>query len=101
MRISLCTCFYPLDKIPKILSTWADNEAILEELINLNIIAVIKGNKKRDWVVLFNDIKPIIFWPEYLIPVIRKAYRLKSITHEVAKKAYDLMEVTYVENIVF
>ncbi|MFX1274988.1 MAG: hypothetical protein ACFFBP_10205 [Promethearchaeota archaeon] len=91
---------YPLDKIPKILSTWADTKAILEDLQNLNIITVINGNEKKEWVVLFNDIQPIIFWPEYLLPVIRKAYRLKKITHEVARKAYDLMEVTYVENVV-
>ncbi len=93
------TAYYPLDKIPKILSDWADKEAILNELEELNIITTIQGKKKKDWVVLFNDIKPLIFFPEYMLPRIRRKYKLKEITLEVAKKAYDLMEVTFVERI--
>jgi len=93
------TGFYPLEKIPKILSEWADREKILEELEELNIITILHGKKKKEWVVLFNDIQPLIFFPEYLLPRIRRKYKLKEITYEVAKKAYDLLEVTFVEKI--
>ncbi len=93
------TGFYPLEKIPKILSEWADREKILAELEELDIITILHGKKKKEWVVLFNDIQPLIFWPEYLLPRIRRKYKLKEITWEVAKKALDLLEVTYVEKI--
>ena len=93
------TGFYPLEKIPKILSEWADREKILEELEELDIITILHGKKKKEWVVLFNDIQPLIFWPEYLLPRIRRKFKLKEITWEVAKKALDLLEVTYVEKI--
>ena len=93
------TGFYPLEKIPKILSEWADREAILKELEELDIITILHGKKKKEWVVLFNDIQPLIFWPEYLLPRIRRKYKLKEITYEVAKKAFDLLEVTFVEKI--
>jgi len=91
--------FYPLEKIPKILSEWADKDAILKELEELNIITIIQGKKKKGWVVLFNDIKPLIFFPEYMLPRIRRKFKLKEITYEVARKAYDLMEVTFVEKV--
>lgn len=93
------TAYYPLEKIPKILSEWADKEAILKELEELNIITILQGKKKKEWVVLFNDIQPLIFWPEYLLPRIRRKYKLKEISFEVAKKALDLLEVTFVEKI--
>ena len=92
--------YYPLDKIPKILSKWADVDTILEELMNLNILTVIKEGKKK-WLILLTDIKPLIIFPEHTFPKIRKAFKDKKITYEVAKKAYDLMEVTYVEKLIF
>ncbi len=94
--------YYPLDKVPKILSEWADFNAILKEwteLSVLNTLTVEDPKKKREWLVLLADPKPLIFFPEYILPNIRKAYREKIITYEVAKKAYDLLEVTFPDKI--
>ena len=94
---------YPLDKIPKILSSWADVDEILEDLRYLDVITEIKDKKGRKWLFLLTDIKPLVIFPEYLLPKIRSAYKSKDkeehITHEIAKKALDLLEVTYNETV--
>ncbi|MBD3256346.1 MAG: hypothetical protein GF383_14710 [Candidatus Lokiarchaeota archaeon] len=93
--------FYPLDKIPKILSPWADFNFILEELSRLDIITILKDAKKRKWLALLSDIKPLIIFPEFILPNIRKAYIEQKISFEVAQKAYDLLEYTYPEKVDF
>ncbi len=93
--------FYPLDKIPKILSNWADVDMILDELRNLNVITEIKDEEDRSWVMLLTDIKPLIVFPEYLLPKIKTAYDTNYITHEIAKKAFDLLEVSFPETVEF
>ncbi|MFX0031721.1 MAG: hypothetical protein ACFE8V_10285 [Promethearchaeota archaeon] len=96
---------YPLDKIPKIFSEFAVTEILLDNLKKLNIITEIKDENKRSWILLLTDIKPLTIFPEYLLPKIRAAYRQEEsdgkITYEVAKKALDLLEVSYPEKVTF
>jgi hypothetical protein len=96
---------YPLDKIPKIFSEFAVTEILLDNLKKLNIITEVKDQNKRSWILLLTDIRPLVIFPEYLLPKIREAYRNEGeegkITYEVAKKALNLLEVTYPENVTF
>lgn len=96
---------YPLDKIPKIFSEFAVTEILLDDLKDLNIITEIKDDKKRSWILLLTDIKPLIIFPEYLLPKIREAFKNKdtdgAITYEIAKKALTLLEITYPEKVTF
>jgi hypothetical protein len=97
--------FYPKDKIPKIFSDFADIGGILKKLLDLKIIVEIEDTEEREWLFLLSDLKPIIFFPEYLLPKIRKAFRTKEgenkITSEIAKKALNLLEVAYPEKVEF
>lgn len=96
---------YPLDKIPKIFSEFAVTEILLDNLKKINVITEIKDENKRSWILLLTDIKPLTIFPEYLLPKIREAYKQEDsdgrITYEVAKKALDLLEVSYPEKVVF
>ena len=96
---------YPLDKIPKIFSEFAVTEILLDNLKKLNIITEVKDQNKRSWILLLTDVKPLIIFPEYLLPKIREAYRNEGedgkITYEVAKKALNLLEITYPEEVTF
>ena len=97
--------FYPRDKIPNIFSDFADSLNIIDKLLSMDILTEIRDNKGREWLFLMCDIKPLILFPEYLIPKIREAYRGEEkegmITLEIAKKAYDLLETTYDDKIEF
>ena len=97
--------FYPLEKIPKIFSEFADKEKILAQLKDNFVLTEIKDENKKSWILLLADIKPIVFFPEYLIPKIRELYKTsdeqRKITHEIAKKAHDLLEITFPEEIEF
>ncbi len=96
---------YPLDKIPKIFSEFAVTEILLEDLKKLDIISEVIDDNKRTWICLLTDIKPLIVFPEYLLPKIREAYKNKDIdgdiTYEIAKKALSLLEITYPEKVEF
>ncbi len=96
---------YPMDKIPKIFSEFAVTEILLEDLKNLNIITEITDDNDRNWICLLTEIKPLIIFPEYLLPKIRAAYKNEEgdgdITYEIAKKALSLMEITYPEKVKF
>jgi hypothetical protein len=95
---------YPKDKIPKIFSEFAVTEVLLDNLKDLNVIAEIEDKSKRKWIVLLTEIKPLIVFPEYLLPKIRELYASaddNKINYEVAKKAYDLLELTYPEKVEF
>ncbi|MFX1454356.1 MAG: hypothetical protein ACFFDB_03190 [Promethearchaeota archaeon] len=96
---------YPLDKIPKIFSEFAITEVLLDDLKELNIIAEIIDKSDRQWICLLTEIKPLIIFPEYLLPKIRDAYRNQEgdgeITYEIAKKALSLLEITYPERVEF
>ena len=96
---------YPLDKIPKIFSEFAVTDILLEDLKNLNVITEIIGDKGRKWICLLTDIKPLIIFPEFLLPKIRAAYKNKDtdgdITYQIAKKALSLLEITYPEKVEF
>ncbi|TFF99043.1 MAG: hypothetical protein EU542_09395 [Promethearchaeota archaeon] len=97
--------FYPKDKMPHIFSDFAEIDVIFKDLKKMNIITEIKDKKGREWILLLTDIKPIIFFPEYLLQNIRNAYhseeKEKKIPYEVAKKALDLLEVAYPETVEF
>ncbi|MHA2006566.1 MAG: hypothetical protein ACXABO_07505 [Promethearchaeota archaeon] len=96
---------YPLDKIPKIFSEFAVTEILLEDLKKLNIISEVIDKSERNWICLLTDIKPLIIFPEYLLPKIRAAYKEEEgeeeITYEIARKALSLLEITYPEKVEF
>ena len=96
---------YPLDKIPKIFSEFAVTEILLDNLKKLNVITEIKDQNKRSWICLLTDIKPLTIFPEYLLPKIREAFKREDeegkITYEIAKKALDLLEVSFPEKVTF
>ncbi len=97
---------YPLDKIPKIFSEFAVTEILLDNLKKLNVITEIKDQNKRSWICLLTDIKPLTVFPEYLLPKIREAFRKEDdeegkITYEIAKKALNLLEVSFPEEVTF
>ena len=99
---------YPLDKIPKIFSEFAVTEILLDNLKKLNVITEIKDENKRSWICLLTDIKPLTIFPEYLLPKIREAFRGEEvegkegkITYEIAKKALNLLEISYPEKVTF
>ncbi len=96
---------YPLDKIPKIFSEFAVTEILLDDLKKLNIISEVIDKNDRKWICLLTDIKPLIIFPEYLLPKIRAAYKKQKtnggITYEIAKKALSLLEITYPEKVEF
>ncbi|UCD02065.1 MAG: hypothetical protein JSV23_03320 [Promethearchaeota archaeon] len=96
---------YPMDKIPKIFSEFAVTEILLDDLKNLNIITEVTDENNRKWICLLTDIKPLIVFPEFLLPKIRAAYKNQDmdggITYEIAKKALSLLEITYLEEIKF
>jgi len=97
--------YYPLDKIPKILSAWASVDEILEDLRYLNVITEVDDESGKKWLMLLTDIKPLTVFPEYLLPRIKELFnskdRDKKITEEIAKKALDLLEVTFAEKVQF
>lgn len=110
--------YYPVKKIPKIFSEFAVTEVLIENLKELGILTVIedvaieyKGKKEEegeekeeeegeDWLLLLTDIKPITIFPEYLLKNIREAYKF-TINYQVARKAYDILETSYNEQIEF
>jgi len=97
--------FYPIEKIPKIFSEFADKEQIINKLKETYVLTEIKDDNKKSWILLLADIKPIIFFPEYLLPRIRNLYKTsdeeKKITYEIAQKAHDLLEISFPEEIEF
>jgi len=97
--------FYPLDKIPKIFSDFAVTEILLDSLKKLNVVTQIKDEEDRDWILLLTDIKPLVIFPEYLLPYIRKEFKgfddTDKISYEIAKKALDLLEISYPDKIEF
>jgi len=96
---------YPMDKIPKIFSEFAVTEILLDDLKDLNIITEVVDENDRKWICLLTDIKPLIVFPEYLLPKIRAVYKNQdmdgAITYEIAKKALSLLEITYPEKVKF
>ncbi len=97
--------FYPLDKIPKIFSDFAVTEILLDNLKKLDVITEIKDDEDKTWIFLLTEIEPLIVFPEFLLPNIREAFKTEEkdlkIPYEVAKKALDLLEVTYPEKVDF
>ncbi len=97
--------YYPIQKIPKIFSPFVSPEALLKELKDLNIMIDIVDDENRTFTLLLTDIKPLVVFPEFLLPKLKKAYntvdKSKRITLEIAKKALELLEVTHSEKIEF
>lgn len=92
--------YYPKDKIPKIFSEFAVTEVLINNLKDLDVLTEIKDDEGREWFLLLTDLKPLTIFPEYILPKIREAYKF-SINYQVAKKAYDLLELTYPEKVEF
>ena len=96
--------YYPLDKIPKIFSDFAVTEILLENLKKLNVITEVIDAEEKKWIILLTDVEPLIIFPEYTLPLIRRSHKLDKtgqISYEIAKKAYDLLEISYPEKITF
>jgi len=97
--------YYPLDKIPKIFSDFAVTDILLENLKRLNVITEIIDQEEKKWIILLTDVEPLIIFPEYTLPLIRASHktldREKQLSYEIAKKAYDLLEVSYPEKLEF
>jgi len=104
--------YYPLDKIPKVFSDFAVTDILLDNLKKLKIITEIPLKEKlegedqeRKWIALLTDIEPLVIFPEYILPFIRKTFKDPEeklpISYDIAKKAYDLLETTYPEKIEF
>lgn len=104
--------YYPLDKIPKVFSDFAVTDILLDNLKKLNIITEIPlkeevegEEQERKWIALLTDIEPLVIFPEYILPYIRKYFKIPDeksrLSYEIAKKAYDLLEHTYPEKIEF
>lgn len=97
--------YYPLKKLPKIFSDFVDSKFLMDRMEYLKISCVLKDKPGEEWVVLLTDIKPIIAFPEFLLPKLRSAVKTtdkeKKISIETAKKALQLLEVTYPEEIEF
>jgi hypothetical protein len=78
---------------------------LLDNLKKLNVITEIKDENKRSWICLLTNIKPLIIFPEYLLPKIREAYRKEEtdgkINYEIAKKALNLLEISFPEKVSF
>ncbi len=95
--------YYPVAKIPKVFSEYANTQKILDWLKEIQVIVDVKDGENREFTCLLTDIKPLIIFPEYLLPKIQKAYqsydKKVQISHEIAKKALELLEVTYPEKI--
>lgn len=95
--------YYPLDKLPKIFSDWFDIEVILSTLEDLKIVTTIKDKEDQGWVILLTDIKPLIIFPEFLLPKIREFFKSEDkeqkISIEIAKKALEMLEITYPEKV--
>ena len=97
--------YYPVDKIPKVFSDFAVTEILLDNLKKLNIITEVEDAEKRKWILLLTEIEPLVIFPEYVLPLIRGSYKKlekeSQISYEIAKKAYDLLEVSFPEKIEF
>jgi len=97
--------FYPLIKLPKIFSDFVDSEYIVNTMENLNVITKVKDKDNKEWVMLLTEIKPLIIFPEYILNKLKDSFlagkKEEKITYEIAKKALDLLEVTYQEKVKF
>jgi len=104
--------YFPVEKIPKISSEFANSSAILEEMKKGEVICTLK-EKGTEWFVLLGEITPIIVFPEYIVAKIkdRVAPTVKGdvdetqvdapLTPEVAQRGLELLEATYQEKIQF
>ena len=97
--------YYPLKKIPKIFSEFVDSEFIIDRLDYLNVITKIKDKKGEIWICLLTDIEPLITFPEFIIPKIQSLFDSKDpkegISQPVARKALQLLEATFSEEVEF
>lgn len=96
--------YYPLKKIPKILSEFVDFEFVINTLTELDILTKIKDKSGEEWLLLLTEIEPLIFFPEYMLERIRNSYREdeeESLSFKVVERAYELLEVSYPEKVEF
>ncbi len=97
--------FYAKDKIPKIFSEFAVTDVLINDLKEIEVLTEISDNDDRKWLLLLTDIKPMVIFPEFMLPKIRAFYKQNStkgkLQYQIAKKAYDLLELTYPEKMEF
>ncbi len=97
--------FYKKKKVPKMFSDFVEVDIILKIMEEVGVIITLKDDEDEEWIILFSEIVPIVLFPEYSLPKIIQAYKSDdietSISYEIARKAIDLMEVTYYEKLAF
>jgi len=95
--------YYAKDKIPKIFSEFAVTDVLIEDLKAIEILTEIEDIENRKWILLLTDIKPLVIFPEFMLPKIRALYKeehdQEKLYYQIAKKAYDLLELTFPEKI--
>jgi hypothetical protein len=108
----LRTQVYPLAKMPKIMSDFANFDSIIAKLLEDHILVSIKDAEGREWVCMLSDITPLVVFPEYILGKIKTRVEIKPelqneesmekyLTQEVARKGLDLLEATYSEKLEF
>ncbi len=103
---------FPVEKIPKISSEFANSSAVLEEMKKGEVICTLK-EKGTEWFVLLGEITPIVVFPEYIVSKIKDRVAAKVVgevdetsvdaplTPEVAQRGLELLEATYQEKVQF
>ncbi|MFX1457658.1 MAG: hypothetical protein ACFFDB_20010 [Promethearchaeota archaeon] len=87
---------YPINKIPR--GPGESTEEIggfLKDMVDDNIIIILKDEKNVDWILLFTDIAAYTFYPEYMIEKIRKDSTEGKLKRNVAIKHLEFLEETY------
>ena len=97
--------YYAKDKIPKIFSEFAVTDVLINDLKEIEVLTEVVDSEDRKWLLLLTDLKPLVIFPEYMLPKIRNLYKqehdMEKLYYQISKKAYDLLEVTYPEKVEF
>ncbi|GAB4312213.1 MAG: hypothetical protein Kow0069_12890 [Promethearchaeota archaeon] len=102
--------YFPRKKVPKVTSEFTTSENLIDELLAENIAIAIKDDEGTEWICLLSEITPLVVFPEYLVERIKERVSFVGsdveetsveapITPEIARRALDLLELTYNEKI--
>jgi len=108
---------YPLSKMPKILSDFVSLDAVIHQLVDVEIVKTLEDKEGRPWICLLSEITPLVVFPEYLVLKIQERSKKakeapkasleaesateEPLTGEIVQKALNLLEMTYNEKIEF
>ncbi|MHA1253742.1 MAG: hypothetical protein ACTSRP_27500 [Candidatus Helarchaeota archaeon] len=88
---------YQLKKLPKRSKDEKDTDIKnkIKSLEKDGIVKIIKDENNKEWVLLLTDITAEVFFPEFMIELIRQNQMNKKLNDNVAIKHLDLLEHTY------